>query len=777
MAVRPLGSTTASGGPVGANTLTVVAPAAVQAGDALVLVATCVSASNGTIATPDGWVARHTITAPHARVMLTREATGDTNDNVTLTADVTGAFCATMVAYRGIDPDAWQGATSIDTSAPFTSGAHEPADGVLVCAFSMQNNSGMRGRPTEWVGLDGNLRAFAWGGMTSSYGGTNGIIDKLNATGVVTVEVDTTGVGERGGAVQWLELWNTEVLPELPGRGRIRSHVSEVAGSLFQATQAVAVESAVSEAFPHGVTLPPGVLKVFREALRPDDLALLYYPIPTRNQEMLVTVEGETNLGRMARTYPGPIMIRVADIPGHSGETMTAQQAIQYVFDRWSSEFAWFQPLPVPDLRLLVPEAVADPRQHYIDNPYAGVVTVEAIVIPQEGDDRRTMREIVDEWLAIFPGTIVRQNAAGSIELVPRVGPDAPDDAAVTLGWRDIISMSDGEDDPRGVVNRARCVSQGWTFEEDQALTPPLHVLGLRSDGLQESALEEVVDDLTSERLADGGAREFETFAEPDKPLTIEWRFRAFTAGTPTSTSLTTEVDLNGSFQMQQTAELEVSWFIFDVDNEKTRVRFTRQGNGIRARFDQSGRWRFGPNPFVGTRYAAYVLEFTVAGTGWVRANEQIVGEFSSSNGDVLPDADDPGQNALEVSESLFGEREATIRSSVFHLTPEQAQAVAQGYVLFNINPRTIRDVQQSEWNRYPVKFDHIGRLVDLPNGERAVVENRSYSDSFAPDGGFMQSAFTATVQELVIDTTTEYLFLDNGEFMQLDDGTLVEAS
>src|SRR5690606_13827682 len=353
---------------------------------------------------------------------------------------------------------------------------------------------------------------------------------------------------------------------------------------------------------------------------------------------------------------------------------------------------------------------------------------------------------------------------------------DAPGEA-LELAWRDIISMSDGEDDPRGVVNRARVESQGWTFEEDQALTPPLHVLGLRSDGLQESALEEVVDDLTSERLADGGAREFEMLAEPDKPLTIEWRFRVFTAGTPTSTSLTTEVDLNGSFQMQQTAELEVSWFIFGVDNEKTRVRFTRQGNGIRARFDQSGRWRFGPNPFMGTRYAAYLLEFSVAGTGWVRANEQIVGEFSSSNGDFRRDVADPGQNALEVSESLFGEREVTIHSSVFHLTPEQAQAVAQGHVLFNINPRTIREVQQSEWNRYPVKFDHIGRLVDLPNGERAVIENRSYSDSFAPDGGFMQSTFTATVQELVIDTTTEYLFLDNGEFMRLDDGTLVEAS
>ncbi|HEX7039957.1 MAG TPA: hypothetical protein VF202_07600, partial [Trueperaceae bacterium] len=323
-----------------------------------------------------------------------------------------------------------------------------------------------------------------------------------------------------------------------------------------------------------------------------------------------------------------------------------------------------------------------------------------------------------------------------------------------------------------------RTTSQGWEWQQDQAVVPPLYVLATRSDGLTAEAMEEVTDGLTAEPLANGGEREFEVLVEPDKPLDVDVTFSAWSAINPNGTGgLTEEVNLPASFDVTlgQTRTLEFSWFMFDVDNEKTLAYVTRTERGLKVRV-VGDRYQFGPNPFAGIRHVAYLLEVTaVTGTAWTRSNEAVTAEFSLANGDVVPGPG--GSNALEISTALYGEREATIRSDVFQLTPEQAQAVAQGYVLFNINPRTVRDVQQSEWNRYPVKFDHVGRLVDLPNGERAVVENRSYSDSFAPDGGFMQSTFTATVQEVVIDTTTEYLYLDDGNYMRLDDGQLVEAS
>lgn len=558
---------------------------------------------------------------------------------------------------------------------------------------------------------------------------------------------------------------------------RVRSHVSEDAGSLFQATQAVAVESAVSEVFPWGTQLPPGTPRVFREALTPEDVALRYWPIPTRNAEMLVAVEGETNLGRMARVYPSPVMTRVADIPGHSGDTMTAQEAIAHVFSRWAEEFPWFEFEPVPDLRLLVPEAVGDPRQHYLDNPDAGVVTIEAIAIPQDTENRRTMREIVDEWLSIFPGTIVRQTSGGLIELVPRVGPDAPDAAALQLEWRDVLEMSDGEDDPRGVINRARVESRGYKFADEQAVIAPsfayfADVLGLSPDVVEGEG------DMPEDRVEVGRGvlMPFVGLVAPDE-VEVDVTITVYGSHSQTSAanySVEGTTSQTITLAPGQSKTVSITYTSRGVSNTTTYT-FTRDARGVRIS-NYTGLVGKHYNLF-GDTHLGQVVTVDAVGKAWVQSNESVIAEFGSGNGDFLPSVDDPGQNALEVSEALYGEREATIRSDVFQLTPEQAQAVAQGYVLFNINPRTIRDVRQSEWNRYPVKFDHVGRLVDLPNGERAVIENRSYSDSFAPDGGFMQSAFTATVQELVIDTTTEYLFLDNGEFMQLDDGTLVEAS
>src|SRR5690606_31096475 len=331
----------------------------------------------------------------------------------------------------------------------------------------------------------------------------------------------------------------------------------------------------------------------------------------------------------------------------------------------WAGEFDWFTYEPVPDLRLLVPGAVGAERQHYLDNPEAGVLTTEAIVIPQDGDNRRTMREIVDEWLSIFPGTIVRQDSQGRVELVPRVGPDAPADA-LTLEWRDILSMSDGEDDPRGVVNRARVESQGWEWQEDQAVVPPLYVLATRSDGLTPAAMEGVTDGLTAEPLANGGEREFEVFVEPDTPLDVDVTFSAWSASNPAGTGgLTEEVTLPLSFTVAlgQTRTLEFSWFIFGVDNEKTLVYVTRTERGLKVRV-VGDRYQFGPNPFMGTRYAAYLLEVTAAtGTAWTRSNEAVTAEFSLANGDVVPGPD--GANALETSTALYGEREATIRSDV----------------------------------------------------------------------------------------------------------------
>lgn len=561
-----------------------------------------------------------------------------------------------------------------------------------------------------------------------------------------------------------------------PAPARVRSTVSEDAGSLFQATQAVAVELGISEAFEYGTDLGSG-LRAFREALTPDEVAVSYYPLPTRNQEMLTTVEGETNLGRLASTYPAAIMLPATVIPGASGGVVTAQQAIQHVTNQWASEHPWLSFAPIPDLRLMVPSAVAAPRQHYIDNPGDGVLTTAAVVIPQEGNERRSMREILDEWLAIFPGTIVRQTSTGVIELVPRVGPDAPSGAAVTLTWGDLTGISDGEDDPSGVTNRCRVTSQGWEFTPNQALIAPSFVLVRAANGVTRAVLdgENVLPTDSREEHSIYDDLVFTGLTAPTA-ATVDVVIRAYGSWSPTTSS---SFSLEGTATRQVTLAAGQAQDVSITHNSRSQnvtatFRLRRSADGGRIAVSAPGGIpESAGNPF-GRTWFAYVLDVDVTGTAWVRSNERVESEFGQT-GTTLPGAG--GGDALSESRALYGERLAVINSNVFQLTPEQAQLVARSYVLANINPRTIRDVQQSEWDLYPVKFDHIGRLVDLPTGERAVIENRSYNDSFSSTHGAMTSSFSASVTEIVIDTTTDWLLLDNGDFMQLDSGTLLEAS
>lgn len=560
-----------------------------------------------------------------------------------------------------------------------------------------------------------------------------------------------------------------------PAPARVRSTVSEDAGSLFQATQAVAVELGISEAFPFASDAPAGVPRAFHEAFTPDDVAIRYYPLPTRNQEMLVTVDGETNLGRMARVYPEALMLPAASVPGESGGVVTAQQAVQHVLDSWSSAHPWLVFEPVPDLRMLEPGAVSDPRQYYVDNASAGILTTAAVVIPQDGTDRRSMRDILDEWLSIFPGTIVRQASSGTIELVPRVGPDAPEDPAVTLAWRDLIAISEGDPDPRGVINRARVTSQGWEFTDNQTLRPPAFVVSIGGLGIERSVLdgEAVIPD-DSEEFQPWRTIPFTVLVDGGNNVTVNVGITAFGSWSRTTASaFSTEGTASPSVTLAvgQSAEVSIT-HTSRAQSVTARWRLTRVSS-VAIDVEPVSVPSYAEN-LLGRTYLAYLLEFDISGTAWVRSNESVTGEFGQDGTGIPADG---GGDAIANSRAQYGERLAQLQSNIFQLTPEQAQAVAQSYVLWNINPRTVRDVQQSEWNKYPVKFDHIGRLVDLPTGERAVVENRSYSDAFAPGGGVMTSSFTATVTEVVIDTSTDWLLLDSGDFLQLDSGELVEVS
>lgn len=102
---------------------------------------------------------------------------------------------------------------------------------------------------------------------------------------------------------------------------------------------------------------------------------------------------------------------------------------------------------------------------------------------------------------------------------------------------------------------------------------------------------------------------------------------------------------------------------------------------------------------------------------------------------------------------------------------------VARAYVLQNINPRTVRDIDQTLWRTYPVRFDDIGRPIQLPSGEVAIVERRNYALASTESTLASSSTFSAVVTHSVIDATTPWLHFANGEFFTLDDDTQIEES
>ncbi len=773
---------TAASGTAHTTTGSVTVPLETQPGDLLLL-----SISSSRIALPGGsltingggWdfvAGSAAIFGSQQAVFQRRAQEGDAGSTVAFTlggSSTTARYTAVISAYRPVADTAIEASAAGSDNGVAPSLTVSAVPGTLVCFWSAYVD-----------GTSDTTTISAPAGMSVRVAVPGPVADAAGEHKVATLIADEAigSAGPTGArAASSNSIWIAPVsiflaAGEVFELNRVRSSVSEDAGSLFQATQAVAVELGLSEAFPYGEDVPAGELRVFREALTPDEVAVSYYPLPTRNQEMLTTVEGETNLGRLAHTIAPRIFSRGTSIPGNVDGVVTAQQAIQHVVNRWSSEHPWLVFEPIPDLRLLVPEAVAAPRQYYLDNPTAGVLTTSNVVIEQEGNERRTMREVLDEWLQIFPGTIVRQTSAGTIELVPRVGPDAPDGAALTLTWRDLARMSDGEDDPRGIYNRARVTSQGWDWSEDTPLLPPSYIFSADGNGLRRSVLES--EEVMPSAREEAWPNSIISFAvlNDGTPVAVDLLITAFGSWSRTAAS---------SFSIEGSAPHQFTL----ARGQRRDVSITHWTRAVSV----TSRWRFerlaapGPdvlyvtplrvvpgayNPF-GSTYLAYLLEFDVTGMAWTKSNEQITSEFGQAS-DYVPA--EGGGNALDQSRSLYGERTATINSTVFQLDSTQARQVSESFVLHNINPRTIRDVQQSEWNRYPVKFDHIGRYVELPNGEVAVVENRSYSDSFAPRASAMMSTFTATVSHSVIDTSTEYLFNSDGSYWENDDGTISEV-
>lgn len=130
-----------------------------------------------------------------------------------------------------------------------------------------------------------------------------------------------------------------------------------------------------------------------------------------------------------------------------------------------------------------------------------------------------------------------------------------------------------------------------------------------------------------------------------------------------------------------------------------------------------------------------------------------------------------------------FGVIEETISIDVYDVPTETLEKIGLAYLLENVQPKIIRTVEQSAYRAFPVQFDHIGSRVTLPDTTTGIVLSRTYADDFGMDyhDGNIESTLRVQVLDStgigLIDITTEFLLYDNGNYLTLDSGVIVEAS
>jgi hypothetical protein len=587
---------------------------------------------------------------------------------------------------------------------------------------------------------------------------------------------------------------------------RLRSSISETTGSLLEAVDVRAVDASVSEAYTWAQELVPAQPVVFRELFRERDSAeadFVYYPRPRQNLVMENQYEGVTVLSRLASYYPARVFDTV-DSTGLGITTSggaTAQQVLEFLLNRWALDTGWLAYEPVPDLRLRLPGFA--PSDYWA--PRFGTVRTPVLAFPQDRARRRSALEILQALLSPFPGTVLRQNSAGRLEIVPTYGPDADEVPAITLEPIDLYSVTIGKPDPFSVFNRATFASQGYERAEDVELmqpawfqvgsniqfgrsnwfSPPNDRLNLQPppegfDTVQESytAGEDYALNrpnlwpISNDRIPAGdGISLVDSVGDP--LVTMAWA-RYFNdslvdSGTNGLTIVTPVIPFSGAwvtaFSVLIPLPQDDAWATI-------RARWNDARQGIE--FGLADPTKLETNCFTGCN--GVIIEFTLndASTGYIETGTT-TGSFGFvDEGDSLPAVG--GGNAVLDSQTEFGVLEASVTIEGYSLDAGTLVEVARAFVLENITPKVVRELDLSTIG-VRLGFDSIGRLVELPNTEQGRVIGRTYADDF------VARSWRATAEVEVpnalgpgaVDVSTDWLLNDDLSFWTNSDGSFSE--
>lgn len=535
---------------------------------------------------------------------------------------------------------------------------------------------------------------------------------------------------------------------------RLRSSVSETTGSLLDAVDVRAVDASVQEAYSYAQRLEPQTLTAFREVLRERDSATVdarYYPRPRQNSAMENRYDGVTVLSRLANWYPPRAFGTVTELGITSASTATAQEIITWLLADWATLVPWLTYETVPDLRYRTP-----------DEDYAsgdGIATTAVLAIAQDGNNRKTALEVLRDLLSPFPGTVLRQNSTGKLEIVPVVGPDADATPHLTLNSFDVYSVSIGEPDPFDIVNRATFTCSSWERSTGVEVMQPAYFQVGSLLNMGRAVWYAPPSDRLNLQPSETGTILQEDDMTPASSFTQQtpglWSVgsSSIPAGTgiglrdggnnPTVTLAWSLYTDDGSTTPKETGTDGLSLLEDEIPFDgvwRDTIQWSRLGGSgiIQCRWNADrqgvefrlGAWDLEANCFFAP-CDGFVVEFTLNdySVGYAQRLQR-TGTFGvTENGDTIPSP--TNTNAIEDSQTEFGVLERTVNVTGYSFTASQLAEMARGFVLANITPKVTREVEVSALTGFRVLFDDIGRLVQLPNGDSGLLTGVEYNDDF----------------------------------------------
>ncbi|GGN32235.1 hypothetical protein [Deinococcus daejeonensis] len=417
----------------------------------------------------------------------------------------------------------------------------------------------------------------------------------------------------------------------------------------------------------------------------------------------LVDWTGETILGRLARVHPfrdgfyqlGPF---------------TPKAALDVLLNaiRVKADWLGWEDLP----------------EFYLRGDQGRIpVTLDALAIePAQDGPGPSAQDVLRQFFEPFGGYGFRVSRWGRLEVItPPWAADGPVTPVLTLTDADLINGEAVVLDETQVVNVCTVVSQGYVFQAGQVLPAAsvrigthyepvgadvLSVLWQPAEGVQAGGSSLSID-VHARAWADTG------FIGPDEERD---------GGTQTLTlPMTPGASVTATFTVNYSAfsssQASVTFTVVDVTG----------GLGVRV----TRRLIHATSP---TTYS-WLFDFTAAGQTFGRSQTRVVATY----GEGEAGAD------VAASRSAYGRREVTLDTGVYQVDVTTAMSMARAVVMDRLNPREVLTLPQAP--PYPVRPEHVGRLVDAP-GARGIVTGWSYTEQHTPQQSQSNSQFTLSVEQ-----------------------------